>query len=205
MIWREKQILLLILGLLLVGNVVFFLTYRVQYQNRLDDMDARLEQAEAQLARSREARATAEQSLAAYDRVEREVQRIFEQQWSTQPRRLTLFIAEVKRLAEASNAVPRTISFSRTEAKTARAVGVRRSNASGEGLGAREVGIGFTVDATYDQARRMINLFELSDQFVIIDQIALTQAAEGRLTLNLSLKTVFHDDQQQSGVANNRL
>lgn len=193
MIWREKQILLITLAALLVGNIVFFLTYRVQYQSRLDEMDARLEQAEAQLNRSREARATAEQSVAAYRNVERDVQRIFDTQWSTQPRRLTRFIAEVKRLAEASNALPRSIGISRGEA-SARVPGTTARTISGEDLGAREVGISFSVDATYEQTRRMINLFELSDQFVIIDQISLAEATDNRLSLNLRLKTLFHDD-----------
>jgi hypothetical protein len=193
MIWREKQILLITLAALLLGNIVFFLTYRVQYQSRLDEMDARLEQAEAQLNRSREARATAEQSVAAYRNVERDVQRIFDTQWSTQPRRLTRFIAEVKRLAEASNALPRSIGISRGDA-SARVPGTSARTISGEDLGAREVGIAFSVDATYEQTRRMINLFELSDQFVIIDQISLTEATDNRLSLNLRLKTLFHDD-----------
>ena len=203
MIWREKQILLITLAALLLGNVVFFLTYRVQYQSRLDEMDARLEQAEAQLQRSREARATAEQSVAAYRNVERDVQRIFDTQWSTQPRRLTRFIAEVKRLAEASNALPRSIGISRGDA-SARVPGTSARTISGEDLGAREVGIAFSVDATYEQTRRMINLFELSDQFVIIDQISLTEATDNRLSLNLRLKTLFHDDTPPA-VADKRL
>ena len=41
MIWREKRSLLIVLGLILVGNVVFFLTYRVQYQTRLDETSSR--------------------------------------------------------------------------------------------------------------------------------------------------------------------
>src|SRR5438874_2592741 len=32
MIWREKRILLIVLGLLLAANTVFFFTYRVRYE-----------------------------------------------------------------------------------------------------------------------------------------------------------------------------
>ena len=35
MIWREKRVLLIVLGVLLAANTVFFFTYRVQYKNRL--------------------------------------------------------------------------------------------------------------------------------------------------------------------------
>jgi hypothetical protein len=62
----------------------------------------------------------------------------------------------------------------------------------------------FTVAGTYQQIRRLINLLELSRQFVIIDQISLTAATDQMLTLNLHLKTIFRDEQQQN-VATNRL
>jgi Tfp pilus assembly protein PilO len=192
MIWREKRVLLIILGVLLLGNVVFFLTYRVQYQSRLDEMDERLAQIEGQLEQTRRSRITAEQSLVAYRRVEKDVQTIFNDLWSTQPRRLTRFIGEVKRLAEASNAVPQTLSFDKTDAKLVSTRGKRD-------VGAKEVGIGFSVDATYEQTRRMINLFELSDQFVIIDEISLNAGAENRLSLNLRLKTLFREDEAAAG------
>ena len=188
MIWREKRILLLVLGLLLLGNVVFFLTYRVQYQTRLDEMDSRLAQVEGQLEKTKRQRAEAEMALAAYRKVERDVQLVYDETWSTQPKRLTALIAEVKRLAVASNAVPRTISFGRTESNDV--PGAKKVKA----IGAREVLIGFSVVATYDQVRRMINLFELSDQFVIIDQISLAQADANQLTLNLRIKTLFRDE-----------
>jgi len=188
MIWREKRILLIVLGLLLLGNLVFFLTYRVQYQTRLDEMDERLAQAEGQLAKTKRQRADAEMSLAAYRKVERDVQLVYDETWSTQPKRLTALIAEVKRLAVASNAVPRTLSFGRSE--TSESPGAKKVKP----VGAREVSIGFSVMATYDQVRRMINLFELSNQFVIIDQIALAQADANQLTLNLRIKTLFRDE-----------
>jgi len=198
MIWREKRTLLLILGVLLVGNVIFFLTYRVQYQSRLDAMDERLAEAEAQLVKSRQGRSDAERQLQAYKKVEAEVSNVFEEHWSTQPRRLTLLIGEIKRLADASNAIPRAYSFSTAEARVEATRG-----RGGLVVGAKEVGIAYTVEASYDQARRMINLLELSQQFVIIDEISLTSSAENKLNLNLKLKTLFRDEPQAA--ATNRL
>ena len=197
MIWREKRVLLIVLGLILLGNVVFFLTYRVQYQSRLDEMDQRLAQAEGQLAKSRRQRAEAELAVQAYRKVERDVQLVLDETWSTQPRRLTAMIAEVKRLAVASNAVPRTLSFGRGDAEE------KGDKRRAQSVGAREVSIGFSVVATYEQVRRMINLFELSNQFVIIDHISLAQADANTLTLNLRLKTLFRE--QPLPAAGNRL
>lgn len=199
MIWREKRTLLIVLGLLLLGNVVFFLTYRVQYQTRLDEMDQRLAQAEAQLEKSKQTRLDAEAAIASYRKVERDVETVLDQHWSTQPRRLTMLIAEVKRLAEASNAVPKAYMFTTSERVQAARQSTRGAK---KDIGAREVSISFSVEATYDQVRRMINLLELSQQFVIIEKIALTSGEE-RLTLTLQLKTLFRDD--ESAAAGNRL
>jgi hypothetical protein len=59
-------------------------------------------------------------------------------------------------------------------------------------LGANEVSITFSVDASYDQIRRMINLLELSQQFVIIEEVSLNSG--GDKSLNLRLKTLFRDE-----------
>jgi hypothetical protein len=198
MIWREKRILLSILGLLLAANTVFFFTYRVQYQSRLDALDTRLEEVENELAQARHAREKAEQTIAGYRKVEADVVEVFDQHWSTQPRRLTLMIGEVKRLATASSLIPPSYSFQRGE--TERVTSGSRRN---ETLGASEVGLSFNVQGTYAQVRRLINLLELSRQFMIIESISLAAGEGDVLTLNLHLKTLFRDEPKAG--ASNRL
>ena len=83
MIWKEKRILLIVLALLLTANAIFFLTYRVQYQNRLDELDARLEEAEAALQNTRNARLHAQRNLTSYAKVEGDVKTVFEEHWAT--------------------------------------------------------------------------------------------------------------------------
>jgi hypothetical protein len=199
MIWREKRALLIILGLILLANTIFFFTYRVQYQSRLDELDARLAQVQGEHNQARIARLRAEQTFVSYRKVEKDVLEVFNQHWSTQPERFTKMFAEVTRLAVASSLVPRTYSFGRGEEK-------RVSVSSGprrEALGATEVSIAFGVAGTYQQARRLINLLELSQQFVIIESITLNSADQQTLTLDLELKTIFRDE--ETGVASNRL
>jgi Tfp pilus assembly protein PilO len=203
MIWREKRVLLLILAALLLGNVVFFLTYRVQYQSRLDEMDQRLAQAEGQLETTRRARAAADAQLQAYKKVERDIAAVFDDHWSTRPRRLTLLIGELKRLADASNAIPQTYTFGADEELKTQTVSTGGRGGRQVAIGANEVSISYSVDASYDQIRRMINLLELSNQFVIIDGVSLSASDENKLTLTLKLKTVFRDE--QAPVATNRL
>ena len=198
MIWREKRLLLIILGVLLLANTIFFFTYRVQYQSRLDALDERLAAAEADLQRAKTARVGAERNLESYRGVERDVVAVFDAHWSTQQERLTALIAEVKRLAVASNLVPASYSFGQAEQRTLSAA--RRD---AESLGAHEVSITFSVQGTYDQVRRLINLLELSQQFVIIESISLAAADQEQLTLNLRLKTLFRDAPR--GFGNERL
>ncbi|MDQ3282453.1 MAG: hypothetical protein M3Q69_13715 [Acidobacteriota bacterium] len=198
MIWREKRVLLIILGILLLANTMFFFTYRVRYQSRLDDLDARLDTAEQELKKARGDRMTAERQLQGYRKVESDVAEVFNNHWSTQPKRFTLLISEVKRLAEASNLQPKQYSFVQAEVKDRTATGGRPR----EKVGAMEVGMSFSVQGTYQQIRRFINLLELSRQFVIIDQIGLTSGENQALTMTLHLKTLFRDDEQQSAAAN---
>jgi hypothetical protein len=201
MIWREKRILLASLAVLLLANVVFFFTYRVQYQNRLDALDTRLEQAQLELERARNARTMTERTLQSYRQVEQDVVQVFDSHWATQSERLTPLISEVKRLAVASSLVPASYSFARSEGTTL--ASARRETRTS--LGASEVGISFVVQGTYEQVRRLINLLELSEQFVIINSINLAQAGDRTLTLNLQLKTLFRDDPPSGGARNDRL
>lgn len=183
MIWREKKVLLIILGVLLLANVFFFFTYRVQYESRLRDLDDRRQQSEARLTQARSRRMAEERRVATYRKVQRDVRNIYDTQWSTEKQRLTALIAEVKRLAVASNLVPASIGFTRTPITLARRGGTP----------SEEIAISFTVRGDYQQVRRLINLLELSRQFVIIDQIALSSADTQNLALTLRLKTLFRD------------
>src|SRR5882762_2404342 len=111
MIWREKRVLLIVLGVLLLANTIFFFTYRVQYVSRLQDLDTRQEQAQSQLQQAHRARITAEQQLAAYKKVQTDLQVLYNERWSTPVQRLTLLIDEVRKLAAASHLEPPSYQF----------------------------------------------------------------------------------------------
>lgn len=198
MIWHEKRLLLIILGVLLLANTIFFFTYRVQYVSRLEDLDARQEQTQARLQQAHRLRVKAEQQLAGYKKVQSDLQILYNERWSTPMQRLTALIDEVKRLAAASHLEPPSYQFTSSETKN----GTRGS------VGTTTVGIAFTVQGTYEQVRRLINLLELSDQFVIIDGISLATngtATDKTLTLNIRLKTLFRDTRVNALAANKQL
>lgn len=201
MIWREKRVLLVILGVLLAANVVYFFTYRVQFQRRVDSFDERLEQAQSQLESARLARLRTERTYQAYRQIDRDTKAVFEEHWSTRPRRFTMLVAEVKRLTAASSMTPPRIGFGMADASVQETMKTRGAKAPD--IGAKEVNINFTVTGSYEQVRRLINLLELSRQFVIINQIALSHREGEELTLNLNLKTLFREEQELA--ANDRL
>jgi Tfp pilus assembly protein PilO len=183
MMWRERRVLLAILGVLLAANTFFFFTYRLQYEERLKELEDRRDQAQARLTQQRSTRVLAERRLAAYRAISKDVADIYTRQWSTEDQRLTALISEVKRLAIASELVPKSISYQR----------VAPHQQKGMRTNAEIVTISFSVQGNYQQVRRLINLFELSRQFIIIDQIALNSAQNDTLSLNLQLKTLFRD------------
>ncbi|HEX9161134.1 MAG TPA: hypothetical protein VF980_05440 [Thermoanaerobaculia bacterium] len=184
MIWREKKLLLIVLVVLLAANAIFFFTYRVQYENRLRDLDSQLGSLKGELTAAKHTRMLAEQQLASYRKVQKDVRQIYDTEWSTQNQRFTAFTSEVMKLAAASQlAPPRSYSFSRGSSK-----GPKQGSST-----ATEVTIGFNVEGTYQQVRRLINLLELSDQFIIIDQIGLNSATGDKLSMTIRVKTLFRD------------
>lgn len=185
MIWREKRVMLIVAGALLLANLLFFFTYRVQYEQRVEDLHARLEAARAELAAAKERRADLEGQLKAHDDLVVKIDEVFTRWWSTPDERLTRVIKEIQSLGTTSGLVPQSISFNQGNA--------------GNRLGTTTMGISFNVGGTYDQARQLINLIELSDEFLIIDSISLRNSNEGLLSLNLALKTLFRGEVEESG------
>jgi Tfp pilus assembly protein PilO len=180
MIWREKQLLLVVLAILLIANLIYFFTYRVQFEARLEEYAGRAGQSQARLEQAKASRVAAERQLASYRKVEHDIQDVYVNRWSTEAARLASLIEEVKRLAVVSQLIPQTYSF-------AHVAGTPE---------ATSVGITFAVQGTYQQVRRLINLLELSQQFVIVDQITLSgRGGDEALTLNLHVKTLFRNMQ----------
>jgi len=196
MIWREKRFLLIILGILLAANTIFFFTYRVQYETRLRSLDEQRDTVKAELDAAKHSRVVAEQQLAGYHKVEKDIRQIYDDEWSTQNERLTPFIGEVMRLATASQLVPRSYAFEGTQTK-----GVAKTASAN----AVEVSIGFPVQGTYQQIRTLINRLETSDQFIIIDQITLGSENGEKLNMTIRVKTLFQGTPPGARASNQEL
>lgn len=179
MIWREKKWLLVSLGAFLLANLLYFVTYRIRYEERVADLDRRLEEAQDQLQKARSERAAAEQELLAYQDAVKDIEVVYADWWSTAERRLAPLIVEIWQLAARSDLRLRAINYDHTQQKSE--------------LGASFFGISFAVQGSYAQIRRLINLIEISRQFVVIDEISLSgdPAGSNPTQMNLRLKTLF--------------
>jgi hypothetical protein len=198
MIWREKRVWLIVLALALMGDVFVFVTYRVQFQKRIDDVNERQKEATLRLSQAEAARLSAQDTYKRYLKVQSDLETLYDTKWATQDERLIPWIKEVKRLAEASQLVPKVLNFSKDEMKD------KDSDSSavtkGRNVAARAVTISYAVEGNYQQVRRLINALELSDQFVIIDTLSVTGGATpNALTVSLRLKTLFREPETEPG------
>jgi hypothetical protein len=191
MIWREKRVWLIALALALVADVFVFVTYRVQFQKRIDDVNERQKEATYRLSQAQAARLSAQDTYRRYIKVQSDLDALYDTKWATQDQRLIPWINEVKRLAEASQLVPRVLTFTKDDNKDK---GSDTSGLKSKNVAAKAVTISYAVEGNYQQVRRLINALELSDQFVIIDTLAVVAGANpNELTVSLRLKTLFRE------------
>ncbi len=63
--------------------------------------------------------------------------------------------------------------------------------------------ITFSVTGNYEQVRRLVNFFELSDQFITLEQISLSGGASGndQLSIRLLFSTLFVATDEDQKVA----
>ena len=160
-IWRQRAWVWGSALAFLAVNCVGLLVYRVGYSDRvktlqLDQRDqaARLEGARAERLRL--------EDLLRQARINRErVLQLYDDHFSTRRRHLTGITAEVKDLARRSGLVPRSLAYPEEQIQQYELV--KRSFI-------------FTVDGTYADLRKFINLLELSDSFLTIEDAALNES-----------------------------
>jgi hypothetical protein len=178
--WRERRWLLIGLGVLLLANIAFFFTYRLRYEQRVEALEASLDKVKLELAQAKSRKARAERTLAGFRQVDRDIQTVYDEHWSTPERRLTQLLLELRAMENRSRLIPQTTSFALSE--------------TAKEFDTREMGIQFSVQGTYAQIRQLINLIELSPHFVVIDSITFGDSGEQLLSLSLQLKTLFRPD-----------
>lgn len=94
---------------------------------------------------------------------------------------LTRIIAEVKQLSRQAGLEPRQITYD-------------RESIEGENVMRRS--LVFPVEGTYQELRQLINFLELSDSFLILEEVRLRgdEAGGANLRIDLTISTLFLED-----------
>ena len=168
------------IGAFLIANIAFFVTYRVRYQERLRALDETKQEANRGLDTARRARVEVERQLAGFQQVRDNIDTVHQEHFSTSDRRLPAIITELRSMSSKAGLQLTSISYDVDQQK--------------KELDTVSMSIAFSVVGSYDQIRRLINMIELSEQFVIIDEVSLNNNdLPNQLTMSIRLKTLFYE------------
>lgn len=181
-IWRERPWTWAVPALFLAVNLLAFGVYRARYAGGVEKLAEEYDRDAEVLAQLQESVSQAEGLLTRAERQQEEIDLLYETHFATEPERFTDLLREVRSLARTAGLDPGTFTYPEEELEDVSLV-ERRVN--------------FSVEGTYEQLRTLLNLLELSDQFVSLQEVALggtsTGASSPVLSVNLSLTTYFID------------
>lgn len=191
--WRkEVRLWLPALGLLVV-NLTAFGVYRLFLSDNVEARARRVEQARTNYDLVVGQRERAERMAVRADRNERRLERLYKNRFKTEEQRITKVIAEVKSLAKRAGLDPPRINY---------------PDEAIESYGLLKRSIVFGVDGSYSSLRRFINFLELTDSFVILEELRPSEnydATSSRLSISLRISTLFvADDIDPSALARSK-
>ncbi|MBV8200447.1 MAG: hypothetical protein JOZ15_07465 [Acidobacteria bacterium] len=161
-IWRQRLwVWVSPLAFVTVG-AIGLLVYQLAYANRVSTLELDLRDQRRQLADAHAA-GLHDEDLMRQARVNRErIWQLYDEHFSTRRRRLTGVTAEVKDLAKRAGLVPRSISYPEEQIQQ---------------YGLIKRSFIFSVEGTYADLRKFINLLELSDSFLTLEDVSLNEEA----------------------------
>ncbi len=165
------------------GTVVFVLmsvllsVFVLRFSDAAAVAQARLTRRAEELDSVRARRLQAEEAVERIRSSEAGLAEFYGGRLSSESRSLTAIIGEIKDLAARAGIPPGALAYDRERL---------------EGQDVARRSIRFAVNGSYQQLRQLINFFELSDSFLILDEIGLSSNdVEGPLRINLQLSTLF--------------
>jgi hypothetical protein len=196
-IWRQRLWVWVPALVFFLANATAYTVYRFGFADRVaalqEDLRAERERLEPLQAREKKLRGLLERSR----QNEIQIERLYAESFSTREQRLTKSQDEVKSLARKAGLDPKSLSYPTQQIQQ---------------YGLIKRSFVFSVEGTYIELRRFINLLELSDSFLTLEQVTLSEgsgsqpaqrgrngavvqpASEGsELRINLTLSTIFAD------------
>ena len=183
-IWRQR-------AWVWVPALVFFLVnlawsvYQLGYAGNLQSLEAELKGQQRELATLKGRQAEADALLGRADLNHHRVAALYEDSFSTRKHRQAEVTAEVIDLARRAGMSPAAFSFPEETIQDYHLI--KRSFI-------------FSVNGTYLELRKFVNLLELSDSFLTLEDIQLSQDPKGaELRISLRLSTLFKDTEPPAG------
>lgn len=141
-------------------------------------LERQVESQERSLSELTERRIRLEQIVTTARQNQEGLSELYDRRLASQSERLTRVIQEVKGLASRSGIEPPRISYRERQI---------------DDFGVIQESLLFGVTGTYGQIRQLINLLEVSEDFLILEEIDLREAGSSQLDIDLSLSTLFAD------------
>jgi Tfp pilus assembly protein PilO len=161
-IWRQRLWVWVSPLAFVAAGTIGLLVYQLGYSDRVKTLELDLRDQRRQLDDARAAQLHAEDMMR-QARVNRErIWQLYDEHFSTRRQRLTGVTAEVKDLAKRAGLVPRSISYPEEQIQQ---------------YGLIKRSFIFSVEGTYADLRKFINLLELSDSFLTLEDASLNEEA----------------------------
>jgi len=170
-IWRQRLWVWATALAFVALNGIGLLVYLFAYSDRVQTLEVDLRDQGKRQADVHAAHLHAE-DLMHQARVNRErILQLYDEHFSTRRRRLTGVTAEVQDLARRAGLVPRSINYPEEQIQQ---------------YGLIKRSFVFSVEGTYADLRKFINLLELSDSFLTLEDISLAEEGQRRGGVNRS-------------------
>jgi hypothetical protein len=197
-IWRQRLWVWVPALVFFLANATAYTVYRFGFADRVASLRQDLKDEQQKLDPLVARKKKLEGLLARSASNELEIRKLYAETFATRKQRLTEITTEVKTLARKAGLEPKSLSY--PETKIQRYGLIKRSFI-------------FPVEGSYQELRKLINLLELSDSFLTLEEVTLsegTAAQPGRpgrgsmapvpespgseLRINLTLSTLFAKD-----------
>jgi len=198
-IWRQRLWVWIPALLFFAANASAYTVYRFGFADRVaslkEDLKDQKEKLDPLLVREQKLKAL----LARTHRNDLEIRKLYAETFATRKQRLTNITAEVKTLARKAGLDPKSFSYPEQEIQE---------------YGLIKRSFIFSVEGTYVDLRKLINLLELSDSFLTLEAVTLNSgsgdkpvrtragavqnSAGSELRISLTLSTLFARDPNDS-------
>lgn len=161
-IWRQRVWVWGVALGFVVLNCLGLLVYNFGYANRVRTLQRDLKEQGARLAEMRDERQRLVGLLRDARFYRESLHQLYSEHFSTRRRRLTGITAEVKSLARTAGLLPRAITYPEEQIQQ---------------YGLIKRSFIFSVEGTYTDLRKFLNLIEVSDSFLTLESASLNEEA----------------------------